>query len=422
MHPAAPLASLLLLATLTPAQEPGPGGRRRAPQPQDGEKKEKVLPLVELPADYVHYTRVPEGGREPRVAARRELPVALLYAMGAEGAVDLHVARSQDRGVTFGPGVRLNPEPGEVQTTDGSHGGSLALGPDGRVHATWIRAGATPSIRYVREDEAGGFGAVQDLGAPEGLGANAAVCLDDEGSVYVFYAALEQDVPEGEHAGHRIFLRKAQAGAGFSEARPIGSRKHDASPKCLIAAHVDEVMGHVYVLYRQNYAVKEEQTSGTQRNMALLASSNKGLDFDPSLVNNWKLQRDPATFGTLFQQDDTTIACWESDGEVAWAAILRNKGRTDAPSSPRIDAEKYYRSDAAGAASGTNILVAWLERPALLTDKGKRRPDTDAPPVLAWQVWLREGRMPYGVGKAPEPTPPWPPAVLRRENGFTIVY
>jgi hypothetical protein len=309
-----------------------------------------------------------------------------------------------------------------VRTLDGSHGGSVALGPDGRVHVTWIRQGEQPSIRYVRENDAGGFEAVQDLGAPAGLGANAALCLDEEGSVYVFFAALEQEATEGETPGYRIFLRKALRDGGFAEARPIGSKKHDVSPNCLIAAHVDEVLGQLYVLYRVNYAIKEEQKSGTQRNMTLLVSTNKGLDFDPSFVNNWKLQRDPATFADLFQQDDTTIACWEGDGDVTWAAILRNKGKIDPPSSPRIDADKYYRSDAAGAANDINVLVAWLERPLILTDKGHKKPDMSVAPTLAWQVWLREGRMPYGIGKAPEATAPWPPAVLRRASGFTIVY
>lgn len=415
------LVPLLVLSTLAPLQEPGQGGRRKPQARPDGEKKEKVLPLVELPADYVHYTRVPEGGREPRAVARRDLPVALLYALGAEGAVDLQVARSADQGVTFSPGVRVNPEPGEVRTLDGSHGGSLAIGPDGRVHVTWIKKGEQPSIRYVRGNDAGGFEPVQDLGAPAGLGANAALCLDEEGTVYVFFAALDQEPVEGETPGYRIFLRKALRDGGFSEARPIGSKKHDVSPNCLIAAHIDEVMGHLYVLYRVNYAIKEEQI-GTQRNMMLLASVNKGLEFSSTFVNNWKLQRDPATFAHLFQQDETTIACWEADGDVCWSAILRNKGRVDAPSSPRIDVDKYYRSDAAGAANDINVLMAWLEYPLIMTDKGNKKPDKSQPPTLAWEVWLRDGRMPYGVGRAPEATAPWPPAVLRRGTGFTIVY
>jgi hypothetical protein len=420
--PSALFLPLLLLVSLPAAQEPGQGGGgRRKPPPRPDEKKEKVLPLVELPEDYVHYSRVPEGGREPRAAARRELSVALLFARGEDGAVDLHLARSDDRGVTFAPSVRVNAEPGEVRTIDGSHGGSVAVGPDGRAHVTWIRAGEAPSIRYARENAEGGFDAPLDLGAPAGLGANAALCVDDTGAVYLFYSALEENVPEGEHEGNRIFLRKASGGGEFSAARPIGSRKHDVSPNCLIAAHVDEGNGHVYVLYRVNYAIKEEQI-GTQRNMTLLVSTNQGSDFDPSFVNNWKLQRDPATPATLFQQDETTIACWEGEGDVTWAAILRNKGRVDAPSSPRIDADKFYRSNAAGAANGINVLVAWLEHPLIMTDKGNKRPDLSKPPALVWQVWLREGRMPYGVGRAPEATSPWPPVVLRREKGFTIVY
>jgi len=407
-------AAAALLLTLAPQDGPdGPKAQKRPPRRDPDKPKEKYVPAVPLPADYVHYVRVPEGGHEPRLALRGEHPPALLFARGEGPGVDLFLTRTGDDGQSFAPALRVNPEPGTVASFEGHHSGTLELGPDGRAHVTWIRAGAQPTVLYTHERAEGGFETPLELGAPEELSVNAAVAVDGSGAVFVFYGAREAVAAEEGAPLRRIYLRKRTGEGAFSEPVPIGARKHDVSVGSVIDAHVDEVMGMLYVLYRCSYDVREEDES-TSRDMRLLASDDGGLEFKPSLVNAWKRKTDPRTFSSLVQQDDTTVVCWEGEGLVYWAAIRRQLGKIEVPSSPRDDEQLYWRSSAAAATSGSNVLVAWLERP---------REDRKAAPRLGWQVWLKEGRAPAGWGSAEELPSPYPPAVLpRKGGGFTIVY
>lgn len=406
-------ASAALLLALAP--QDGQDGKKqppRRPQRDPDKPKEKYVPAVPLPDDYVRFVRVPEGGHEPRVALRGEHAPALLFARGEGAAVDLYLTRTSDDGATFAPAVRVNPEAGSVASVEGRHSGTLELGPDGRAHVTWIQAGATPTIVYTRENEEGGFEPPLELGSPAELSSNAAVAVARSGEVFLFYGAREEVAPEGEPV-RRIYMRKRAGSGAFSDPVPIGARKHDVSPGSTIDAHVDEAMDYLYVLYRCSYDVKEGDDS-TSRDMRLLASENGGLEFKPSMVNSWKRKSDPRTFGSLVQHADTTVACWEGEGLVYWAAIRRQLGKIEVPSSPRDEEQLLWRSSAAAAVSGSNVLVAWLERP---------RDDRKAAPRLGWQVWLKEGRVPAGSGHAEELPSPHPPAVLpRKAGGFTVLY
>jgi len=406
-------ATVALFLALVP-QDPQDGSKapKRRPARDSDKPKEKYVPAVPLPDDYVRFVRVPEGGHEPRVALRGEHAPALLFARGEGSGVDLYLTRTSDDGATFAPAVRINSEAGSVASVEGRHSGTLELGPDGRAHVTWIRAGAQPTILYTRENEAGAFEPPLELGSPPELTSTAAVAVSRAGEVFLFYGAREEVAPEGEPV-RRIYMRKCPVGGAFSAPVPIGARKHDVSLGSTLDAHFDEVLGILYVLYRCSYDVKEGDDS-TSRDMRLLASENDGLEFKPSLVNSWKRKTDPRTFASLLQHEDTTLACWEGEGLVYWAAIRRQLGKIEVPSSPRDDEQLYWRSSAAAAVSGSNVLVAWLERP---------RDDRKAAPTLGWQVWLKEGRVPAGSGHATEAPSPHPPAVIaRKAGGFTIVY
>src|SRR5262245_20547612 len=274
------LAALLLvgLSCAAFAQE-GPPKPRRPPRPDPSKNRPPPELLVKLPEDFVQYTRIPEGGVRPRVAVGKA-GLALIYSKGEGAMGDLYLSMSKDEAKTFSPGVRVNPSPGTVLNWSRSQSGSIDVGPDGSFHVAWISGGDKPSVQYVTASAEGALGEVRELGSPAGLGTTTAVTVDDRGQIYVVYSAEGPDLDLDGNPMARIWLRRSMDGTNFGEPVAIDPTKN-VSVHSDIAAHVDQVMGTVYVLYRSAHKMYEDNPV-VSRSMRLLSSKDRGETFDVS--------------------------------------------------------------------------------------------------------------------------------------------
>lgn len=406
------LAASLLLGLLGAglAQEPGQKGQER-PRRQDPRREGKPLDwMVKLPEDFVQYARVPEGGLRPRIGVGKN-GLALIYSKGEGALGDLYLTHSRDEAKTFSAGVRVNPTPGSVLSWNATQSGSIDIGPDDRVHIAWISGGEKPSLQYARTTPDGELEPAIDLGSPSALGTTTAVTVDAQGQVFVVYSADGSAPDVSGNPGARIWLRRSREGASFTEPVTIDPNLN-VSVHSDVAAHVDEIMGTVFVLYRTAFQVRETSPI-ISRSLRLLASEDGGERFSTNIVDNLKHQRDPHSSGGLSQEKDTTLAAWDTDGKVCWSIIRRQVKQANIPVDAKTEAN-ISCTHAVAAAGGTEIILTWLERP---------EEEPKAPPRLGWQVWLREGRLALGKGHAPESPAADGQAVFpRKAGGFTIVY
>lgn len=403
----------LLLACLALAQEPRHDPRPKPKRPEDlAAKRDKPEPLIKLPDDFVQFARVPDGGRLPRVATDGGEAVLLYFkSAGEDAAGDLFLTRSADEGRTFAPSTPLNADSGSVPVHKGIHPGSLDLGPDGLAHVTWISAGDAPVLLYVREKAKGELEAVQDLGAA-GPGASSAVTVDSTGQVYVFHAALAEAPEDGSVPVLRIWMRRSTPGGAFGEPIAIDEGKEGVSAGSAIGAHVDDVTGTVFVIYR-TAAPKGDRVV---RDVQLLSSDDGGETFETTLVERKKQNNEPYAHASLVQEIQTTLVTWETLGFVSWAAVYRKAKKIAVPIAPKDEEgmPKVWRSRPITAAGGNEVILAWLEQP---------QDDRKAPAGVCWQVWYRDGVMPIGRGRAPETVGDSNPAIVpRAKGGFTILY
>jgi hypothetical protein len=372
----------------------------------------RISGLAQLPEGFVRFARVPEEGLFPRVALDQG-ELAVLYYKGGEDAGDLFLARSAGEAESFAPSVRVNAAPGSVACDRDVHGGALDLGPDGSAHVVWTEGTEPRSILYTRIPRDGDPLAPIVLGAPPGLCLSVAVAVDDRGRIFVFHAAAEdeQDL-EKEPPVRRVWMRSSEDGLSFSEPWAIDRENTSVSEHSAISAHVDELMGTLFVLYRTCYSLIPENPNHS-RGMRLLSSVD-GMQFKGTWVDNWKGPRDPRSGSLLSQEDNSTLAVWDAGGQVFCSVIRRQVKKLNMPMEPRSEGPAVVRTRPAGAAQRGEICMAWLERP-----KGA----PDAPLRVGWRVWLREGRAPIGGGFAPQAPRAGAPFVFPRgERGFTVLY
>ncbi|MSR61334.1 MAG: exo-alpha-sialidase [Planctomycetes bacterium] len=423
--------SLLFLVGLVWAgtgQEPGPA---RNPQGKRG----KLEPLIQLPDDFVQYARVPDGGIRPQLAREKELLDVLYFKakpadkegeekgepqQPSEGAPgDLFLTRSTDEAKNFSKGVRVNPTPGSITLKDGPPTSAIDVGPDGRAHIAWTSAGETPSLFYACEPTPGASELqVVELGSMPGQSAVTALTVEASGQILLFSIATGPAADDGGESWKAVYVRRSVDGKTFSAPVVIDRDKFDVSDQSGLSAHVDEISGAIYVLYRNRFKAQPDKAS-TNREVCLLCSEDQGQSFKSSRVENSKLQGDPRSSGDLFQDPDTTLLTWDTRGRVSWCKIRRNLNKVDSLLDIKDEEHAFWRSHPAGATSAIEVIVAWLEQPA----KEGKLTDKDAPATIGWQVSYRDGRAPAGRGQAPEAAGKSRPAVFaRQERGFTILY
>jgi hypothetical protein len=392
------LVCLSLTASPQEPTEEGPAAKERHPQS-----------LVKLPDDFVRFVRVPEGGTGASVATGNDALVVLFFKGTDLG--DLYLTRSQDEGLTFSPGVRISREPSAVRPVADLHVGAVALAADGTAHVSWIEGGETRTVLYARVLPDGTRSLPIELGTPRGLCSNTAVAVNDRGDVFVVYAGI-RTFDDGNEA-QCLWLRRSQDGMTFGEPIPMDPKPLGVSEESALSAFVDRVNGTFFVMYRTAFRIRPD--AGTlSRGMRLISSEDRGETFDATWVDNWKQVRDPRSSAGLSQESGTTLATWDSGGQVFWSLVRRQLNRVNIPMDPRVEGEAVWRTNPSGAAGGREIFLTWLECP---------EKERNGPKKLVWGAWMREGRAPIGRGVGPADAGSTVPVCFpRKSGGFIVLY
>jgi hypothetical protein len=152
--------------------------------------------------------------RGPALAVAPDGELLLAWTVGEDAAADIHVARSRDRGESFGAPAIVAPSRGY------SDAPKLAVDRQGVVHLVYAESAGGPfdayRIHYTRARDGGAFEAPRGIShpAPAGMASASfpALALDGKGGVYVAWElarrAAERPTALGlavSHDGGRVF-------------------------------------------------------------------------------------------------------------------------------------------------------------------------------------------------------------------------
>ena len=232
----------------------------------------------------VELMRVPDGGYQVKAALDARGGVHIVYLKGEPGSADIFYSRREGAGWSAplqigGPGAAVGS--GTIR------GPQLALGRHGRVHVVWfgseksgLKGPDGAPLLYSRLNEAGtGFEPPRNLmRASKVLDGGPGVAADREGNVYVAWqaAAVKGD---GETARRLWLARSTDDGKTFAAEVPAWSEPTGACPCCSTEVFADS-KGRVYAMYRI-------AASRTERDMALVASTDRGRTFRGARIDPW---------------------------------------------------------------------------------------------------------------------------------------
>jgi len=259
--------------------EQGPGGQPApAPGASTGERKPGPQPAAVQPIK-VTRLRVPNGGIQPQAVADDKGTLHLIYFKGDQAnAGDLFYMRRGAGEERFSAPIRVNSRPGTACATGTVRGGQIALGKGGRPHVVWNGAGTD----YARLNDVGTAfeeqrNLMRETEVPDGGGT---VAADDAGNVYVVWHGQRKG-DRGEEKRKVWVARSTDDGKTFSIEAPAWDKPTGVCPCCSTRALADR-KGAVYALYRS-------ANDKVNRDIYLLASSDKGENFQGALVHKWKV-------------------------------------------------------------------------------------------------------------------------------------
>jgi hypothetical protein len=356
----------------------------------------------------------PDGGIQPQAAIDDDGVIHLIYFKGTSAAGDVFYVRQESGGERYSEPIRVNSQPGSAIATGTIRGAQLALGRKGRVHVAWNGSGearpanpikGSPMLYARSNDDRTGFEPQRNLMRRTwGLDGGGTVAADAEGHVYVGWHGRTPDAPDGE-VGRRFYVaRSDDDGATFAEEEPALAEPTGACACCGTRALVDP-RGTLYAMFR---AAGE---GGEQRDMYLLASSDRGKTFRGGPLHPWRVNMCPMSSESLAEGKDGMIAAWETKGQVYFAKVDPKALRATDPISLPGGGDQKHPAVACNA-KGETILV-WAE------GTGWQRGGS-----LAWQVFDASGRPTQERGRLRGGVPVWGLAtvVARPDGGFTIIH
>ncbi len=346
--------------------------------------------------------RLPGGGLQPQAVVAGDA-IHVVFFRGEPQAGDVFWMQSTDRGNAFSEPVRVNSEPGSATAIGTIRGPHLALGNGGKLHVTWIGAGAaqpTP-LWYARLPDGGGsFEPQRNLITQRfGLDAGASVAADGDSHVWVtWHAPPDPGQLHDEHLRRVWVARSSDGGLTFSSEQQANPRLTGCCGCCAMRALGDS-RGGLFILYRGANKV-------TERHMWLLTSGDGGATFSQEKLDDWTVGQCMMSSCAFAEGPRGILAAWETRSQVYWGPI--GGARVAAPGDASNRKHPALAADAAGY-----VIVSWTEGTGW--NKGG---------AVAWQLFDPEGRpVPERCGRADD-LPAWGlPAVFARPGGgFTVLY
>ena len=362
----------------------------------------------------VNVLRTPEGGIQPQAAVDNKGVVHLIYYKGDAGGGDIFYARQEPEQNSFSNPISVNRQPKSAIAAGTIRGAQLAVGKNGRVHVAWNGGkGASPvtidgkevtPLLYTRLNDAGtAFEPERNLITyAAGLDGGSSVAADAQGRVYVAWHASTPGNTNGE-AGRAVFIaRSNDEGKTFQREEPAIAKATGACGCCGMRAFADS-SGAVYILYR---AAGEK----VNRDEILLISRQPDAEFEIANVHKWKLATCPMSSASLTETRGTTLAAWETAGQVYYAAINQKTLQVSKPIAPPGAGTRKHPVAVANGDGET--LFVWTEGTGWA--KGG---------AVAWQLYDKDGKPTSDTARA-DGVPAWSlPTAFAKPNGrFVIVF
>lgn len=365
--------------------------------------------------------RIPNGGIQPQAVRDPSGAIHLLYFAGEPAAGDLFYVRSKDDGITFSPPLRVNRQAGSAIAVGTVRGGQLTLGRNGRPHVVWNGSGvALPKgVADIKSKQSGAqllYSRLNDartafepqrglMTRSVTLDGGGSVAADATGNVYVAWHGNDANTGNDGEANRRVWIsRSTDDGRTFAPETAAWNQPTGACGCCglgLLASRQG-----LFLLYRS-------ATKLTQRDIYVLASSDKGRTFDGARVDPWQLNACPMSTMSLAESPVGVVGAWETAGQVHLAHLMPGGAGPRAEVKPPAGSTVRKHPRLATNGKGETLLV-WTEGTSWARGGG-----------LAWRVFDRQlaarldarGTIVAGV-------PAWSFAapVARQDGGFTIFY
>lgn len=358
--------------------------------------------------------RTPDGGIQPQAVIDGAGTIHLIYYKGEAGNGDIFYvkqAAGQDR---FSAPIRVNSQPGSAIATGTIRGAQIALGKNNRVHVAWngsMKAmpqsfNKSSPMLYSRLDDAGRAfepqrNLMQDTYILDGGGT---VAADDAGNVFVAWHALKVGTMAGEENRQVWVARSTDEGKTFGKETLANSQPTGACGCCGMKGIADG-KGNLFLLYRS-------ATAKINRDMYLLASTDKGKSFQSSVVSRWKINACTMSSESFADSPQGVLAAWESEKQVYFARIAPGSTTLSRPTpAPGAASERKHPAVTANAAGET--LLVWTEGTGW--EKGG---------AMAWCVFDKDGKPTRTAGRVDRGVPVWglPTAVARPDGTFVIIH
>ncbi len=363
----------------------------------------------------VTLVKTPHGGIQPQAVIDAKGVVHLLFFKGKPGEGDLFYCRREPGKHAFSSPLRVNSQAGSAVAVGTIRGGQIAVGKNGRVHVAWNGSGkALPRgagkynapMLYARLNDAGAAFEEQRnlMRATEVLDGGGTVAADQQGNVYVAWHALKSGSDSGEDNRKVSVARSTDEGKTFAAETAAYGKPTGACGCCGMKGYVDG-KGNLYFLYRA-------ASQGVHRDIFLLASSDKGKNFQGNRLHPWEVNSCPMSSLAFAEGPGVLYTAWDTDGQVYFARIKPGTADVAAPvAAPGPSKGRKHPAMAVNAKC--DVVLVWTEGTGWQRGGG-----------LAWQVYDKTGQPTAERGRAAGAIPVWGLAtVIAEPDGrFTILH